>query len=233
MAKTIVNKTSLVECIVFNNRFATAKVKADQIGPEDFANWKELVADLHKGAYSIYVACENAGMEVDSKNIDMTPVFDPLKAILAQLGEINGRKIHANAELATLIVGYAGKRANSDSPELQLCISRIRNRTKELEEYENTNGVRPETIASLKAELETLEAQKSALLANPDNRIKAPTRTTPDAFRLEVEHRIARVIADQQAKTWDTIETELAAKRAERRAKNKAKRAAANANANN
>ena len=227
MSKNVTTTTALVDCIVDNNRFATRKLTAEQLGAENFRNWKDLIADLHRVAYIAYSECENNDLAIDSANIDLSPIFNSLRTILAQFGEVNGHKLSANAELATLIIGYSGKRANADSPELQLVNSKIRNRTKELAEYENTNGVNPESIKALKDELAELKDKKSELLEEPDNRIKKPTRTSTDMFRLEVEHRLARVVAEQKAKTWEELEAEAEAKRQARRAATKAKRAAA------
>lgn len=226
MNKNITTTNALTDCIVDNNRFATHKITAEQIGAENFRNWKDLIADLHRVAYIAYTECENNNLTVESTNVDLTPIFNSLRTILAQFGEVNGHKLSANAELATLIIGYSGKRANVDSPELQLVNSKIRNRTKELADYENTNGVNPESIKALKDELAELKNKKAELIAEPDNRIKKPTRASADMFRLEVEHRLARVITEQKAKTWEELEAEAESKRQARRAKTAAKRAA-------
>lgn len=229
--KKITSTTALVDCLVDNNRFSTRKLTADHIGAENLRNWKDLIADLHKGAYSIYVKCENDDLTVATQNMDLTPVFEPLRAIMAELGEVNGHKMTANAEIATAIIGYSGKRANSDSPELQFCLSQISNRNTELRKLEELNGVNPDTITALKTQLEELEAQKSDLLNAPDNRIKKPTRTTAETFRLDVEHRIARAINGQLAKSWEELELEAEAKRQAKRAKTAEKRAKAKAEA--
>lgn len=223
MSKKITSTTALINCLVDNNRFANKKLTAEHIGPENFREWKTLVADLHKSAYSIYAECENSNLSVETANLDLSPVFNALRAILAEFGDVNGHKVNANAELATIVIGYAGKRANHDSPALQLCLSKLRNRMAELAKIEELNGINPDKIAELKAEIADLNDEKAELLDSPDNRRKEPTRTTPETFRLEVEHKLARVIAEQQAKSWAELEAEAEAKRKERRAKTKAK----------
>ena len=40
--------TALVEALVYNNRFASAKVDGEQIGVANFAEWKNLVNNLHR-----------------------------------------------------------------------------------------------------------------------------------------------------------------------------------------
>lgn len=206
MANTITNKTSLVNGLVYNNRFATTSISSSQIGDADLKTWKTLIENLHKSAYSVYAFCENNNLQADSTEVDKSEVFTALRPIMSELGEVNGHRMLANAELATLIVGYAGKRGNSDSPDLQFCLSKLRNRQKELAEYKKTNGVNPEAIQHLEEEIVALEEEKKTLLSAPDNRIKAPTRTSSNAFRLEVEHRIARAIAEQQAMSWEALE---------------------------
>lgn len=206
MANTIINKTSLVNGLVYNNRFATTSISSSQIGDEDMKVWKSLIDDLHKSAYTLYAFCENNNLQAESAEVDKSAVFSALRPIMTELGDVNGHRMLANAELATLIIGYAGKRGNSDSPDLQFCLSKLRNRQKELAEYKKTNGVNPEAIQHLEDEITQLEQEKKNLLDAPDNRIKAPTRTSSNAFRLEVEHRIARAIADQQAMSWEALE---------------------------
>lgn len=225
--KKITCTTALVDCLVDNNRFATKKLNAEQIGAESFREWKTLVESLHKVAYLAYMDCENSNLTADSNDIDKTAVFNALREILTELGEVNGHKLCANAELASLVIGYSGKRGNHDSPELQLCNSKIQNARNLLNKYAKMNGVNPEAIANLEAEIETLNSEKAELLNTADNRIKKPTRTTFEAFRLEVEHRLARAIAEQQAKSWEELEAEAEAKRAARRAKTAEKKAAA------
>lgn len=202
----ITNKTSLVNGLVYNNRFANLKIGADNLNEVDLKEWKTLIEALHKSAYSVYAFCENNNLQADSTEVDKSEVFNALRPIMSELGDVNGHRMLANAELATLIIGYAGKRGNSDSPDLQFCLSKLKNRQKELAEYKKTNGVNPEAIQHLEAEIAELEEEKTALLSEPDNRIKAPTRTSSNAFRLEVEHRIARAIADQQAMSWEALE---------------------------
>lgn len=221
--KKITSTTALVDCIVDNNRFATRKLNAEQIGAENLRNWKDLINTLHKVSYVVYAECENNDLATDDPSLNLTPVFSALHAILAEFGEINGHKLFANAELATLVIGYSGKRGNLDSPALQLCNSKLGNRRRELAKFEKTNGVNPDAIKALQDEIAELEAEKADLIDSPDNRIKEPTRTTSDAFRLDVEHRLARVIAEQKAKSWEDLEAEAEARRAERRAKTKAK----------
>lgn len=225
------NNITLQNCLTLNNRFAGARLTADQLGAEELKEWTTLVARLHSAAYSVYALCENSNLTVESTSVDKSAVFTALREVLSAVGEVNGHKLVANEELATLIIGYAGKRGNSDSPELQLCLSKLHNRIKELAEYERTNGVKPETIQSMKDEIEALKAEKDKLLSSPDNRIKAPTRTSANAFRLEVEHRLARAITEQKAKSWAELEAEAEARRQARRAKTSAKKQAKKAEA--
>ena len=222
---TISNST-LQDCLVQNNRFANKLLNADQLGADTLKSWTDIVTRLHSVAYSVYVVCENNNLTLESSSVDKSALFNTLREVLSVVGEVNGHKLYANDDLANLVMGYSGKRGNDDSPELQLCLSRIRNRTRELKEYEKVNGVKPETIQAMKDEIEKLEEEKQALLNNPDNRIKKPTRTSARAFRLDVEHRLARVITEQQAKSWEELEAEAEAKRKARRAATAAKKQA-------
>ena len=217
---------TLQDCLVYNNRFANIKLSAKQLDAKDFKAWTALINTLHKEAYSVYETCENSDLKVESTSVNKDALYVAIRNILTEIGDVNGHKLYATEEFATALVGYAGKRANSDSPALQLCLSKIRNNNNLLNQYAKLNGVNPEAIAKLEEELSVLEAEKSALLEQADNRIKAPTRTSENAFRLDVEHYLARTIAGQQAKSWEELEAEAEERRKARREATKAKKAA-------
>jgi hypothetical protein len=226
MKNTMNIATTLQDCLSYNNRFANAKLNADQLSAENLKTWSTLVADLHKAAYGVYEFCENNDLKAEDESVNKDAVYSALRAILAELGEVKGYKLHANDALAINVIGYAGKRGNDDSPALQLCLSKIRNNTTLLDKYSKLNGVSEETIAAIKKDIETLEQEKAVLLAAPDNRIKKPTRTSATMFRLEVEHRLARAINDQKAKSWEQLEAEEKARKDKKKQARKDKAAA-------
>lgn len=219
MKNTNTNKV-LVDALVYNNRFANKAIDGEQVTAEGLSNWKNLVDKLHRVAYKAYVVCENSGLKAESTDIDKTEIFAAIREILATVGEVNSHKMYANAEMAVAVIGYSGKRANKDAPELQFCISRIRNLQKEISEYEKLNVTDAEykanKLAEMNATLETLEDEKATLLKTADMRIKQPTRTSSNAFRLDVEHFLARAITGQLAKTIEELDAEDAERKARR-----------------
>ena len=178
--------TTLANALVYNNRFATAKITADQLGAENFATWKKLVMGLHRAAYSVYVQCENSGMKVESTTVDKSAIYDGIRVVLNALGEIKGHKLYANEETAIALVGYAGRRGNVDAPELQYCISCISNAKKELALAKEINGYNPDAIKALEERIETLTAKKAELLATADMptnaRVLLPIYFAPNLF---------------------------------------------------
>jgi hypothetical protein len=218
--------TTLTNALVYNNRFATAKLTADQLGAESFDQWKKFVSSLHRVCYDVYAKCENSGMKVESTSVDKSAIYDGIRAVLAALGDVNGHKLYANEETAITLVSYAGRRGNKDAPELQFCLSRINNAKKELALAEKINGYNPEAIQELKDRIDELNAEKAELLATADMRYKQPTMTSESAFRLDLEHYLARVIAGQMAKTLEELDAEEAARKEARKAKAKARKAA-------
>ena len=64
-------KTTLANALVYNNRFATQKLNAEQLSPETFAEWKNLITALHRSAYSVYAQCENNGMKAEDAIINV------------------------------------------------------------------------------------------------------------------------------------------------------------------
>lgn len=219
----------MVESLVYNNRFASLKLDGDQIGVENFAQWKTLVTALHRAAYKAYVTCENSGMLAESTSIDKTEIFDAIRGILGFIGEVNSHKLVANAETAIAMIGYSGRRGNVDAPELQFCNSRLSNATRELKKYLEMNVTdadhKAQTIASMEQTIATLEAERDTLLKTADMRHKAPTMTAFNTFRLDVEHYFARVISGQLAKTLEELDAEAEARRVARNERAKARKA--------
>lgn len=220
--------TNIQDVLTLNNRFANVKISAEQLSAESFSNWRSLISDLHRAAYKVYALCENSGMKAESDTVDKAEVFDVLRYILGVIGDVNGHKLYANAESVIAIISYAGKRGNVDAPELQLCKSRVANAKKELRLAESLNGLDPDYISNLKSEIERLEDEKFALMSEPDMCFKKPTMTTENAFRLDVEHFLARIITGQLAKTIEELDAEAEERRAARKAAAKARKAAKN-----
>ena len=229
MKNTQNTNKALVDALVFNNRFANKMVDGEQVTAEGLSAWKVLVDKLHRAAYKAYVVCENSGLKAESNDIDKTEIFNAIREILAHIGDVNEHKMYANAEMAVAVIGYSGKRANKDAPELQFCLSRIRNLQKEISDYEKINVTneeyKAERLAEMNASLEALIEEKNDLIKTADMRIKQPTRTTTNAFRLDAEHFLARAITGQLAKTIEELDAEDAERKARRAEAAKARKA--------
>ena len=229
MKKSNTTNNALVEALTYNNRFASVKVDGEQIGVANFAEWKNLVNNLHRAAYKVYAQCENSGMLAESESVDKTEVFNCIRAILAFIGDVNEHKLVANAESAIAIISYSGRRGNVDAPELQLCISRLNNAKREYSKYEPLNvkdeSYKQNKLADMKKSIDALEEEKSQLIATADMRHKQPTRTSSNSFRLDTEHFFARVINGQLAKTLEELDAEEEARRVARNKRAKARKA--------
>lgn len=228
--KATATNATLVNALVFNNRFATARLNAEQLSAETFADWKSMVDKLHRAAYKVYCKCENNGMKVADTTVDKTEVYDAIRTILATIGEVNEHKLYANEETAITVIGYAGKRANVDAPELQFCNSRLNNLRRELKKYQELSVTDAEhkakNIKAMEEDIEKLVLEQKELLATADMRHKMPTKTNENAFRLDVEHYLARTISGQLAKTLEELDAEEAARKEARKAAAKKRKAA-------
>lgn len=229
MKKSNTTNNALVEALTYNNRFASVKVDGEQIGVANFAEWKNLINNLHRSAYKVYAQCENSGMLAESESVDKTEVFNCIRAILAFIGDVNEHKLVANAESAIAIISYSGRRGNVDAPELQLCISRLNNAKREYSKYESLNvkdeSYKQNKLADMKKSIDALEEEKSQLIATADMRHKQPTKTSSNSFRLDTEHFFARVINGQLAKTLEELDAEEEARRVARNKRAKARKA--------
>lgn len=225
--KNSTNITPIANALVYNNRFANVRLNAEQITAESLKNWRTIVATLHRNAYKVYEYCENNGLKVDSTTVDKTAVFDALRILLNDgIGQVNDHKLYANDEIATLVIGYAGKRANKDDNAVKSITDEINKLRKAINSLDGMAGVNPEHIAELKADLKAKTDEKSELLKQADMRIKQPTMTTFNAFCLDIEHALARMISGQMAKSLDELDKEEEERRQARREKAKARKQA-------
>lgn len=220
------SNTTLINALVFNNRFATAKLNAEQLSPENFTQWKNFVDALHRTAYTVYAYCENNGLKVENASVDKAPIYNALRSILDFIGEVNEHKLYANEASAIAIIGYAGKRGYENSNALKDVLDELAFENAKLNRENKAPNGKEAYIASIEARIEELEARKTELLAQPDNRIKAPTKTSATSFRLDFERYIARVIVGQQAKSLEELDAEEAARKEARKEKAKARKAA-------
>ena len=218
--------TKLINALTYNNRFANNKITAEQIGENDFSLWKSLIEDLREESYKVYALCENNGMKVEDDTVDKTGIYNAMRFILTAIGEVNGHKLYANETTAILMAGYAGKRGTKLSTELDFVCSTLKSRTTELKKYKELNvndeDHKKARIEAMEKDIADLEKQKADLIAKPDNKTKEPTRQLEGTFRLNVEQYLARVINEQNAKSWEELE-------AEDKARKEARKAAANA----
>lgn len=218
--------TTLVNALVYNNRFASVKLDADQLGAEGLSQWKSIVLGLQRSAYEVGAYCENNGLKVESNTVNKTPVYDALRVILNSLGEVKGHKLYANEEAVIAIIGYACRRANLDSPELKLCLTRMSGLRREITLAKSVNGLNPDYIKELEDDLAKAEEKKVELLATADMRIKQVTMSNASSFRLDLEHYLARVIGGQLAKSLAELDAEEAERKAKRAEKAKARKLA-------
>lgn len=199
------------------NRYANKKVDAKSIGAEALSEWKTAVSILRWSAYKAFQKYTLTAGKESAEAVNLDEVYTDTRRLLAVLGDVNGSKLYANAELVALIVAKSGREVNENSSELQTVLDDIKN-------------------AEDEESLSVLKEQKKALIDTVDNRHKIATIATENTFRLAVEHIIANIIMEQGAEDPAVIMAREEARKEARKAANKArrqeKRAAEKATAN-
>ena len=230
--------TNLSVILSANNRQKSVKVTAQQISPEDFKLWTGAVAQLHEVAYKVYSAREDQGLRDENSAVDLTPVYEKLRTVLSLIGEVNGSRLFASADSVNQVIAKSGNpNGNKDSEALLSLISEYNAENAVLRTYQKYNGVSAETITAKETQVEDLKTRIAALKKVDGNRIAQPKPVSPNVFRLEVEHMLARAIDEQNAKTWEEVQAEIAERKAARnkkanqRKKDKRAREAATASA--
>ncbi len=235
MEKSIVSRTAFFDCIVFNNRFTARKLSAEQIGAEDFAAWKDGIAALHRKAYTVYECHENHTDDTAA----VSALFAEVKSILAAIGDLSFVDRDGNEHLAPVVIddnfvnglmavvaNYAGRIGKKKAAQVELLESKIRNNRTLLDKYAKLNGVNPDSIANLEAEIEEFKDELDTLKDTPDMIVNKPVIGNVETFRKNFENHLARVITEQKAQTWEEYEAAKAARKAAARAKSKEARKA-------
>ena len=225
MAKTIIHATLEVN---FTKKSASA-ITGDQLGAETFASWKSAVEACRRAFYKYEEAKHiAAGMGKDG-TIDKAisdNAFDALQAILDLVGEVNGHPIVKNQSLLDELAVKAVSEKEPLAGRALTVKSQLDNAKARLDAL-NYNGVNPESVESIEAQIAELEEELKIAKKETGSCAPMGTRVTESTFRKKFEKALYALAIEKQAlKSWEELEAEEEARKAERKARAKAKRAA-------
>ena len=230
---TITNQGNFQAHLVNNVRFTVNNsLNSDKVG-SDFTAWKTIASHVQSYAYKVYEASENH----ESLDAPMsTLINEAIKPMMASIGTL---KLYAQdgtahdvpvtidddfiKALSIICIKHAGKVGKKESVALDFVRSQLRNAQTSLRKYEKLNGVNPEAIESLRAQVKQYTDEINARLETPDESVPQPMPAGDASFRKALEIHMGRTLTKQQAMSWEAYQAAKEAKKAERRAATKAK----------
>lgn len=222
-------KNNTITTALLNNstiaNTATRRITGDIVGVENFAQWKLACENLYRECYKYERAKVMYALD-KVESINANNAFITLQSVLDLLGEVNGHKIAKNQVILDMVSHCAVTRKTALTGHAETVKSELDNVKKQIRDIHA--GMGEDYVANLYKKLEELTeelrlAKKEVGSANP-----YPSIVSFNTFRGKLEDTLVSLIEKQQAKSWEELEAEAQAKKAERRAKTKAKRQAAN-----
>lgn len=220
---TIKTENALVNAILVNRGFSSARIDAKTIDAQTVKDWHNLLDDLHSASYKVASICYNTEGEVD-----YSPIYTTISKVWNYLGEINGGKLRSDSNTALVLCSKATRESVKKSADLQYVYSQKNNSAQYLRKLENTNGVNADTIEKVKSDIEEFEEKIAELKAQSGNQYKEFSKCSASVFYKAVEDYIADMLEDRLAKTEEEVQAEAEAKRQERRKKTAEKKAQKN-----
>ena len=228
MAKTIIHATLEVN---FTKKSASA-ITGDQLGADIFASWKSAVENCRRAFYKYEEAKHIAAGLGENGTVDKditSAAFNALQAVLDLVGEVNGHPIVKNQSLLDELAVKAVSEKEPLAGRALTIKSQLDNAKARLEAL-SYNGVNPESVANVEAQIAELEEELKIAKKETGSCAPMGTRVAEGTFRKKFEKGLYALAIEKQAlKSWEELEAEEEARKAERRAKTKAKRDAAKA----
>lgn len=221
------NNTTIIKNTLAHNYTIKSNpaITGEQIGIENFAQWKNAITNCHREFYRY--ECEKhkaAGMGDDGK-VDPTRAFNTLQTILDLVGEVNGHKIVKNqamldvlsAHVITIKEPLAGHAwtLNEEKKALKKQLDAV------------ATGMNADYVKGLEDRLAEVEEELRVEKKKTDSCAPIVTKVSETTFRKKFEKELYRSVIEKQAmKTWEELEAEEQARKAERKAKAQARKAA-------
>lgn len=218
--KTIVN---LAESLALSNRMRKGfTITGEHIGPVNYTVWCGAIRKLQAEAYGIVRIAHNDDLTKADVTIDKNGLYGAIREVLAMVGEVNGHKLMCNEAFAISVMTEATRTVDEYHGKALTVKSQLSNVKKQLKDIEDvTEGINKEYRESLVKREAELSDELEELKKLPDMVTVRYDRVSDKVFKSAVEHILGEIVSGQKMKSWDELEEELKAKKAERNAKNR------------
>jgi len=201
----------------------SARITGDFVGVDTFGEWKSAMESAHVAFYKYESAkISLANGTITSVKTEKNAAIEAFKTILALVGDVNGTHIDNSIECMDTLSKYAIRDIERLAGSALTLASEIKNLKKQLDEV--STGMNPDYISNLEETLASKEEELRLAKKQTGSAVKSTTMTNFSNFVYNAELRLAKIIAKQEAQSYEEILAEREAKKAAARAKAKARR---------
>ena len=223
MSKTM----SIYEAITAGTTVKTsskARVSSAKVGVDAFASWRVAENVAFEAFYRYADTRRKAarGATIDKSITDNA--FIALQSLLDLIGEVNGHKIIKNQNMLDAVAGAAmtiKKPLAGEAYTQQSIVNNLRAQVNNI-----SNGMDAEYVKRINLDYETAKIRLAELKKLEGSCETVHVRVSNNAFYLNLENELATIINAQDAKSWEELEAEAAARKAANAAKRKANKLA-------
>lgn len=213
---------TLVARVDFGKSF---NINADYIGVDGLIQWKGICTMMQKSAWN-YVKFHEDTAFVASSDITDKKVTDDLffavKAVINAIGPVNGFELRENNAIFNCAVKVMERMSDEYHGEALTVKSELANVNKELRNVKN--GMSEEYVTALETKKEVLSEQLKELKKVKGMVTVGHNKVNENTFRRNFEASLAKIVAGQSRKSFDELQAEEEARKAEKRAAKKAAR---------
>lgn len=225
------NKKTIASALMDNmtvSNSSKAKLTAEVVGVEEFANWKFAETVAYEALYRYASARNNAAHLGETATVDAKIVSNAMQSIQMMLdcvGEVNGHPVCKNAAMLDVLaecVITAKKPLAGEAFKQDSIVKNFRAQLKEV-----NDGMSDEYVEQLNADYVAAKIKLDELKKLENSCTTVYTRVTFNSFRSKIEQAMGAIVSEQEAKTWEELEAEKEERRKARRARTAEKKKAA------
>ena len=201
-----------------------ARVSSAKVGVDTFAAWR-VAENVAFEAFYRYTDTRRKAARGESIDKSITDnAFIALQSLLDLIGEVNGHKIIKNQSMLDAVAGASmvtKKPLAGEAYTQQSIVNNLRAQVNNI-----SNGMDAEYIQRINLDYETAKIRLAELKKLEGSCETVHVRVSNNAFYLNLDTELATIINAQDAKSWEELEAEAAARKAANAAKRKANKLA-------
>lgn len=202
---------------------ASARISAKCVGIDLYAVWKVAEDFAFESFYKYADARRKTARMGENAKVDKEVsdnAFKALRSLLTIIGDVNGHKLVPNDAMLDELASVSMREVKELKGEALTQKSVVDNLKTQVEDIHA--GMNPEYVEKITTDLEVAKVRLAELCKLPDSCKTSTERVKINAFRSALETKLALIVNEQDAMSWEELDARDAKIKAERDAKRKA-----------